>query len=438
MYLLVIENVDRKATDTDLDEFRPVLGQLCHDLSVEGSVIMGKPRSAEHAHGAVMALIRYRRDAQRTSPWKSAISSGQSKEGILMAEAIQLAKECPSGDVIISEDLYNELPESSQRSYLIPQKVAGYNACRTVPRGRRCFCVLPIGSEGSPERRSSDFVFKNLITPACEQLKYLPIHPLKQQGTDVWSDIANSLQAYEHVIVYLGLPPYNPNVMLELGYRLATGKPVVVLVSQPREGRLPFDLQNHRSGLLPADPASLKEDEIQHLIADIVDKMHERARNDLGWGDLYPTATVEVDLRPVDPGLREHRIADASEHTAEMFGMELPDLIGATPLEVMDRLRELMDQRQYEAFEKEQNYLYAELMGNVHLARGSRKTVHARIPIVLTSHPHPSFFLRAYLPAVLSHEQIGERSLQRVAYFDVSRHIRRDEEGIYHIPRPAP
>ena len=409
---------------------------LCDDLCIEGRVIMGKPRSAAHAHSAVLALTRHRLYTQRESLWKSAISSGQSNVGSLIGKAIQLAAVCPAGHVIISEELYNELPDDSRRTYLIPQKFANYNACRTVPRGRRCFCVLPLGTENSPERRSSDFVFKYLITPACEQLDYLPVHPLKQQGADVWSDIANSLQAYEHVIVYLGSQPYNANVMLELGYRLATGKPLVVLASEG--GQLPFDLRNHRTVFLPADPTSMENVKVEQLISDIVEKMHDRAANDLGWGDLYPTATIEIDTRPVAPPLRDHKVADASQQTANLFAMVLPDLIGSSPAAVMERLRELMEPRQYAAFEEEQQRLYAEIEGNMTLARGSRDTVYAQVPIVLTSHPGSEFFLRAYLPAVLSHEQIGNRSLQRVAYFDVSRHIRRDEEGISHVPRPAP
>jgi ubiquinone/menaquinone biosynthesis C-methylase UbiE len=401
---------------------------------------MSKPCSAEYAHRAVLSLTRYRRSTERTNLWKIGVAAGPPGNwSRLTAEAIQLANECPPSCAIISEDLYNELSPRYRNTYLPPEEIAGYRACRTVPYGqRRCFCVLPIGAEDSPERCTADFVFQHLITPACQKLGYLPVHPLKQHGTDIWSDIANSLLAFEHVIVYLGPPPYTANVMLELGYRMATGKPMVVLASLSDGTRLPFDLQNHRAVPLPVDPTAIKETDLQQYVEEIVAKMNDRARNDLSWGDLYPTATIEVDTRPVPPDVKDHKIADASQHMADLFAIELSALIGMPPNEVMEQLRELMDPHQYKAFAEEQTTLYTQLGYDLGFVRGSRRTVHAEVPIVLLRHPDPAFFLRAYLPAVLSHEQIGDRSLQRVVYIDVSRHIRRDERGIWKIPRPAP
>src|SRR5262249_3274962 len=149
--------------------------------------------------------------------------------------------------------------------------------------------------------------------------------------------------------------------------------------------RLPFDLQNHRTIYLPVDPASMEQDKIEMFVQDLVAKMKDRAVNDLAWGGLYATPTIEIDTRNTAPrDLQDHKINDAAQQTADLFSIELPELIGMPPVEIMARVRELMEPKQYEAFESEQGQLYNALGANPVFARGSRHTVHARIPIVLT------------------------------------------------------
>jgi ubiquinone/menaquinone biosynthesis C-methylase UbiE/PAS domain-containing protein len=422
-----------------LDEIRSVVERLCRDVRRSGRYVLANPQSADYAHQAcsrILGSARARADANGGIKWKIGIASGLPAADVTV-EASRLADEAPPGHAFIAEAVHRELAPRSSARYLPSQEVAGYRACQTIPAGyRRCFVVLPMGSDGSPERSRSDCVFARVIRPACERLKYVTVHPGQQEGENVWGDISNSLMAADHVIAYLGAAPWNPNVMLEVGYRLATAKPLVVLAPA---GELPFDLKNHRTIILPADPSELAEAEAEAKVAELMELTTKRVARDRGWAGLHPTATIEVDRRAgIDPELRDHRITDASERTARLFAIDRAELIGMPPAAVMERLSTLMDKTQYKAFLEEQGRLYEKLSSDDAIGAESRRTVHAEVPIVLTQHPDPEHYLRAFLPAILSNDQVGERALQRVVYVDMSRHIRRDDQGVYRVPRPAP
>jgi ubiquinone/menaquinone biosynthesis C-methylase UbiE len=140
----------------------------------------------------------------------------------------------------------------------------------------------------------------------------------------------------------------------------------------------------------------------------------------------------------VAPELRDHKIAEASEQAADLFALDRGELIGMTPSKVLEQLGKLMDKAQFEAFLDEQKYLYQQLASDDAFVGGPKETVHAEVPIVLTRHPDSSHYLRAFLPMILSNDQVGDHALQRVVYVDVSRHIRKTDQGVYRVPRPAP
>jgi ubiquinone/menaquinone biosynthesis C-methylase UbiE len=426
-YVLAVVNISTPATPHDLERFRPLLDRFCTRLRLSGSAVLASSQSAEDAHRAVVALTRQQPEAP--SKWQIGVAETE-------LEAVELARASEPESAVIAERLYLALAPASRIPYRAPETIGGYRACRQVPRGRRCFCVLPIGLDGSVERARSNFVFEKIITPACRSLQYVPIHPVRQHGENVWADITNGLLGAEVVVGFLGSPPWNPNVMLEVGYRMATSKPLVVLCP---DADLPFDLRNYRSIFLPASVLDMSDEQIGDMVDELIKKITERTKHDLGWGDLHPTATIEVDTRPnVSPEDLDHKVGEASEDTARLFAVPRADIVGMPPGVLMQRLGELMDPSQHAAFLEEQGRLYGELVSHAAMAPGLRGTVHAEVPMVLTRHPDPSYFLRAYLPAVLSHQQIEQRSLHRVVYIDVSRHVRQDDKGVYRVDPPGP
>jgi ubiquinone/menaquinone biosynthesis C-methylase UbiE len=420
-----------------VEQVRALVDDFCRDVKRRGQHVFATPLSAEHAHRACWRIVEHSRNRTEVTAtaWKMGVASGTDTVDVA-TEAAQLADAADPGHAFIAEAVYRELDPRSSARYLRPREIAGYRACQTMPPGyRRCFVVLPMRGDGNAERVQPDDVYREIIEPACDQLKHAVVHPGRQEGEDVWSDISNTLMSADLVVAYLGSAPWNPNVMLEVGYRLATGKPLVVLAP---DGELPFDLKNYRTVILPTLRSALERDAADK-VTELVDMARARERVDRGWAGLYPTATIDIDRRPgVPTELREHRIAEASEQAADLFALDRGELVGMTPAKVVEQLGKLMDKAQFEAFLEEQARLYTQLSNDDALGTGTKGTVHAEVPIVLTRHPDSSHYLRAFLPMILSNDRVGDHALQRVVYVDVSRHIHKTDEGVYRVPRPAP
>lgn len=402
------------------------LAVLTDDLVVRGDTIFGRFPSAEFAHQAAMRLLTTTERGARQ--WQIGIAPPAEDAAL---QASQLATAATAGEAIIAREAHALLTAKSRARYLPGETVAGRQACRTLPRGaRRAFLITPMGDPQSRVRAQSNFIYDELVAPACRRLvpRCVVIHPEDQAGSDVWADISNMLFSADHVLAYLGTPPWNPNVMVEIGYRLATGKPLVILA--PRG--LPFDLANRRTVMLPEDPTGMSRGDIEAAVEQIAQLMTEREAEDLGWADLRPTATIELDLRDVP--VKDHRVGDASQQTADLFDLPRTHLIGMSPADLLEHLGSLMDREQHEAFLEEQALLY----GQADALSIARRPVYAQVPIFLTKHRNPAYFHRAFLPAILTHERVEDRLLTRVVYLDVSRQLRTDNRGTHRVPKPGP
>lgn len=414
-------------TSSALQESLTFLGNrlrpVAETLVVRGDTIFGEFASPEFAHQAAIKLLSV---ADRG--WQIGIAAPAPDAAL---QASQLVGAAQAGEAIIAQEAHVLLPAKSRARYLPSETIAGQQACRTLPRGvRRAFLITPMGEPHSQVREQSSFVYEKLVAPACNRLvpRCVVVHPGDQSGADVWADISNTLFSSDHVLAYLGVPPWNPNVMVEVGYRLATGKPLVILA--PRG--LPFDLANRRTVMLPEDPRTMSQADVEAAINQIAQLMTERETEDLGWADLRPTATIELDLRDVP--VKEHRIGDASQQTADLFDLPRTHLIGMPPEDLMEHLGTLMDREQHDAFLQEQVLLY----GQADSLSVARRPVYAEVPIFLTKHRNPAYFHRAFLPAILTHERVEDRLLTRVVYLDVSRNLRSDNRGICRVPKPGP
>lgn len=105
----------------------------------------------------------------------------------------------------------------------------------------KCFVAMPF-SEKTGQYRAGYFeeVLNSLIGPAGRKAGF-NMFTAKRQGTDViQSTIINQL--IEADLVLVDLTEHNPNVLLELGIRLAKDKPVV-LIRAEGTGRI-FDVDN--------------------------------------------------------------------------------------------------------------------------------------------------------------------------------------------------
>src|SRR5215510_7818067 len=91
----------------------------------------------------------------------------------------------------------------------------------------------------------ANYFFEAFVKPACEKAGFTPDRADHQLTRDIADGIVTSLKVSPVVIAYLGSAPWNPNVILELGYRLATRLPLVIVCDEARPGEnldLPFYL----------------------------------------------------------------------------------------------------------------------------------------------------------------------------------------------------
>lgn len=106
---------------------------------------------------------------------------------------------------------------------------------------KTCFVVSVIGKENSNERIHADNVFNHIIEPALLN-EFEVIRADKMYHADkIDNKIFSSLKSSDLVVA--DLTGKNPNVFLEIGYRMALGKPIIFLVQKNSEP-LPFDIQS--------------------------------------------------------------------------------------------------------------------------------------------------------------------------------------------------
>lgn len=108
-----------------------------------------------------------------------------------------------------------------------------------------CFIVSPIGADKSATRSHADIVMNFLISPVCEELSITPVRADKITGPSRIDD-----DVFEHLrndtLVIADLTENNFNVLIEIGYRLRDGKPMILIVDKNQGLGLPFDIQGYR------------------------------------------------------------------------------------------------------------------------------------------------------------------------------------------------
>lgn len=128
---------------------------------------------------------------------------------------------------------------------------------------RTCFFITPIGDADSKERLQSDKLIENALKYCCEPFDLELIRADHLRGTsDINSDVIELLHSAEICIV--DLTGLNANVMFELGIRMETGLPVIIIAKNGT--KLPFDIHSIRTIFFDDIDAS---NECNKLIAEI-------------------------------------------------------------------------------------------------------------------------------------------------------------------------
>lgn len=260
-----------------------------------------------------------------------------------------------------------------------------------------CFVVSPM----EPVVRQRIEVIARL---ACVSAGYRPEFADDQLSDNIREGIVTSLAVAPMVIAYLGRPnpEWNSNVILELGYRMATRKPLVIVCDDVEDLNLPFHIRTDRVIRLPLDDAS-DADAVEAIAARM--KEADKIRR-----DLLSNQAVALLHAPRDgvTGSDTHYVA-ASKRASELFGVN-GKLVGMTLEQFIEARRADMPDFQFNAFIDEQATLATTV------APGAPVVV-ARVPMVFRSGPQAG---RAFLPIIVNYQQVGEIQEFRVLYLDVT------------------
>ncbi len=273
--------------------------------------------------------------------------------GEILARTKRLESGGPSGEIRASADFYRRLPIDLRKAYGDEEPIFGKDHDQPVP-GRRlavgaralwpetgrdnlpfppprqpnnefvvpaepaktefCFVVCPL----SADQPRVNEIFDKLIAPACEKAGFLPRRANELPG-DRKVVIAGHLSSAPLVIAYLGSPTtgWNDNVILEVGFRLATGLPLVMISDADKDGKepeyqhlLPFQIAHHNVITVAADPAR----KIDALQREISENRNTKASSD--WESPNPI----IEFKFTD--LKDVLITDANEAARTLFGAD--------------------------------------------------------------------------------------------------------------------
>jgi hypothetical protein len=320
----------------------------------------------------------------------------------------------PGFVLYITTDVYSNLDWKDRDNYHSSVDTAGVTAYkRYSDDSRDCFVVLPIGTQDSPTWKRANIIFERYIKPACEATEYRAKR--SDMNEQISPETYKALEAAPVVAVYLGAPPWNVNVMIELGFRLSTKKPIFLLKDATAySDPMPFDINDISCIDIPWDSDGLSNDHHMAIIRRIQDFIG--LRSSAGWTYNYPTGIYDVSKGKV-------KIVEASGGLEELFGER--NLIYKDLRDMMGRIFNYMPKLQGDKFRSEQ----AELIGRI--ITGNLNGVRPTIPIYFNNHKR--FNHCAFMPVIDSFQEPRAGVLRlRVIYIEVTGVVKKHQDGYYY------
>jgi len=386
--------------------------------------------------------------------------------GPVIAVATRLESGGVTGEIRMSAAAYKVCPRSIQRLYGGEEEIRGKKHEKPQP-GHRCVVVprAPWDESLKPPVRNPDFnthaifaheltecfliseiddrnpriaeVMEKLVVPACKRANFLPRRADRIPGPDRIAVIKEQLAAAPLVVAYLGqpVPHWNADVILEVGFRLATGKPLVMIHESPPpsadgsipslKALLPFYLLHRTTIEIAANP----QQSLDRLIAEINLAQHDRPEGK--WSSTHPK--VELQFTNLRTDLRLNEVSPAAK---ELFGlesqMETHQLVG-----VLDRIRERMEEVQFRAYMREQSEILSRIQAEsagFGSAEDPQQLPLARVPLVFknTSVNHePNRKPQGHLPVMLRYSFDRGLIKLRTLFIPVSESLHRDPGGFW-------
>lgn len=180
---------------------------------------------------------------------------------------------------------------------------------------KQAFVIQAIGKPGTDTRARADRVFEGVIKPACARTGFQAVRADRFEAHTIVEPIVSALNTHPLVVADLAAPPWNWNVLMEVGFRLATGRSIIVLADvDPTPDIIPLHLRNvriHRIESAAATPAD---------VDNLVESIKAYGSNVQYWESHYPIIEFSVSLTNPDAS----RFIYANQAAAEVYGLEDP------------------------------------------------------------------------------------------------------------------
>lgn len=337
----------------------------------------------------------------------------------LRAEARERVREGKNqtAQVVVTKEVFNNLAWKRQDLYGPTEVMQKLGVHRRYPADAlQCFVISPIGLEGTETRERADYVFNTFIKPACDGTAYQAIRGDSMTGLKIMDEVMEALQTAPMVIAYLGLPKpeYNPNVMLEVGCRLVTGLPIVILWDGSKDGKPPpFDVAHIRMIEIPASGSD------EPTVTTIRRRLNESWEG--GWKFPHTCATIVVNTKDKE----SNRFIEASPELEDLF--EIKGLVRRKLDPVLKVLIRKMPEWQREPFGLEQDRL---------IDRMNRDPIFSKVGVPIATIPivfreHKKYKGRAILPVIGGYSLIGDLLKLRLLYLDVTCVVQQHRDGYY-------
>jgi len=307
-----------------------------------------------------------------------------------------------------------------------------------------CFVISPLGPDDSATRKRADYVLETYITPACERASYDPIRGDGDTGQNIVEGTTTALQNAPMAVAYMGPAPnsapasgegpgcWNANVMIEIGYRLASRLPLIFLCDQDSKGNvpdLPLNLQNLRViGLPRPDPSDRRwvDPQPQRTVDRLVKRFRDEEEAGRILDSMHPVAAINAANSQLQSPSNLYYTA-ASDVADDVFGVEFgdgrrPRLVGRTMEQFLASVEKRMHPNQWRAFARDQITARSKLKPRAS-GEGGPQSV-ATVPIVFETHENDDYNRRAFLPIVVEDYRPHDRRVNwynlRVLYLNVT------------------
>ena len=293
------------------------------------------------------------------------------------------------------------------------------------------FVISPISAAESTTRKRADAVL-DLLEESVGEIYDVKRADRMKDGTRLTDSMLKSLATAPMAAAFLGDPPWNPNVMFEVGYRLALKKPLLILSLDGDDS--PWDLHDFQQFRLPTwvmkkKKNAKKNEELKESIKEnVLSAQHN------GISSSYAVAEVMIDMTKGHSAekRKDNSVFIWSSPAADrLFQLGGRSLTGMRLEAALNHLAPFLDPGQWDQVDREQKQLIGKLV------LGESDIV-STIPMIFRDDDDVAreelqlpeeYRGRAFVAVIVQHNLIENALLLRLLYFRLAGPLQKSVDG---------